>query len=177
MAARHFGLALALWQRLRPWLLTCGAVLLGIFLVAKGFPRRHPLVQSGGYFASAAFFTLLLYRALTDGLTGGSRWQRFLCAPPLRVLGRYSYGLYVLHVPLNTLALALFPFPSGEDVPAPRFLALMSLRLLVLAALSFVAAYVSYHLVEKRFLALKRHFTAGAAPPAGATAQEPDGGS
>jgi len=162
IGARNPGVAFTLWQRLRPWLWT-SAILTGVvFLAARGFARRDPLVQSAGYFASAAFFTLLLYKSITDGLTGGSRWQRFLCSRPLRVLGRYSYGLYVFHVPLNSLSLALVPFPTGEDVAAPRFLALMLVHVLVIAALTFGVAFVFYQLVEKRFLALKRHFEARA---------------
>jgi len=161
LAAREPGVAHELWAKSGRWIQVAAAVILLVFVTAKGFSRRQPLVQSAGYFASAALFALLLYRAITDGLTGGSAWHRFLGTPLLRTLGRYSYGLYVFHVPLNELSLAVWPLEVAPDRSAVGFLAPMFLHMLVVALASFAVAFASYHLVEARFLKLKRHFEAG----------------
>jgi len=77
---------------------------------------------------------------------------------PLRTLGKYSYAMYVFHKPLHDLA--------GK--PALRALGLYDQRSVPLAfaygtvgtVASLALAVISYHLLEKRFLALKRHFPA-----------------
>jgi len=161
LAAREPGVARELWAKSGRWIQIAAAVTLMVFVAAKGFSRRHPLVQSAGYFSSGALFALLLYRAVTDGLTGGSAWQRFLETPLLRTIGRYSYGLYVFHVPLNELSLALWPLKIRPAQPALEFLAPMFLHMLLVAVASFAVAFASYHVFEARFLKLKRHFEAG----------------
>ena len=91
----------------------------------------------------------------------------------LRFLGKYSYGLYVYHgllhgyfqdtgVPTRLLA--------AVGRPMPALLANFALGL----TLSVLVAVLSYELLEKRFLALKRHFEAPAAvPPAGESLSGP----
>lgn len=80
----------------------------------------------------------------------GARW--------LRALGKYSYAMYVFHVPIWAHVQPLV-FP-GNRVPAVFGSHILpSLALGVLCGLlTFAAAFASWHLFEKRVLALKRYF-------------------
>src|SRR5262249_5684234 len=89
--------------------------------------------------------------------TPGSLITRVFQGPLLRFFGKYSYGLYVYHGLLTWYFVEI-----GLDA---RLEPLLRNHSLVIAArpalgvaLSLVIALLSYHLLEKRFLALKRHF-------------------
>ncbi len=83
------------------------------------------------------------------------RWGQWLSVPPLRVIGRYSFGIYVFHNLLSKLVGVplvrhLLPAPiSGGAVTA--YVAAVFVVSLVLAALS-------YELFESAFLRLKPRF-------------------
>jgi len=66
----------------------------------------------------------------------------------LRTLGKYSYGLYVLHVPIATVARLTFQIPDANVGAGRRFTA-------IVLPVVFAAAFLSYHLFEKQFLRLK----------------------
>lgn len=68
-----------------------------------------------------------------------------LCSRPMRSIGQYSYGMYVLH-PFILSALLRWGLPYGV------------FGLSVCIVLTYVAAFASWTLLEKRFLKLKRHF-------------------
>lgn len=74
----------------------------------------------------------------------------------LRFLGKYSYGLYVLHVlVLSAIALPLRAALLGAT--HSKAVAVVGAGLTCFA-ISIVAAYASYHLYEKHFLNLKHRF-------------------
>jgi len=95
----------------------------------------------------------------------GARW--------LRALGKYSYAMYVFHVPIWAHVQPLV-FP-GNRVPAVLGShVLPSVALGVLCGLlTFAAALVSWNLYEKQFLKLKRYFAY--APKVRGGAREPSG--
>jgi peptidoglycan/LPS O-acetylase OafA/YrhL len=87
----------------------------------------------------------------------GSRLATMLSWRGLVTLGTYSYAMYLLHVPLLRIVskLAVPPrWPPSQQWPMLWLLGYTA----VLGLLTLGAAMVSWHLVEKRFLALKRHF-------------------
>jgi peptidoglycan/LPS O-acetylase OafA/YrhL len=100
-----------------------------------------------GVYSLAGAATALLVAGL---VAGPPRLLRAaLGAPPLAWVGRISYGLYLWHVPVFSLApLALFR-PVGPSGPA--FLSAAALGF----ALSFGAAAASHYLVERPFLRWK----------------------
>jgi peptidoglycan/LPS O-acetylase OafA/YrhL len=71
---------------------------------------------------------------------------------PLIYLGKISYGLYIFHLAGLQLARNLLGFTLKDNSSA------VSVALLGLA-LTLIFAIVSYHLLEKPFLKLKKRFT------------------
>lgn len=93
---------------------------------------------------------------LTSALTPHSRLQQFFRASPLRMLGRYSYGLYVLH--LIVLYYAQAPVRTAVERLHVGPSLVSPLTGMVIFFASFAAAILSYHLYERPFLEFKRSF-------------------
>ena len=113
-------------------------------------PIGKPLGFSVG-FTILAFTTSVILLELVDKPT---TWLTSLLEfRPLAAVGKVSFGMYLLHFPMIDLGLAVLARASMR----PTLLNLGS-ALVLFAALSYVAAWVLYHLVEKRFLALKDRY-------------------
>ncbi|MDF2696000.1 MAG: hypothetical protein K0S65_4383 [Labilithrix sp.] len=124
-------------------------------LATRGAPRTGVSTQSFGYTDFALVFVVLVVDAVlapkSDRLLALESWA------PLRAVGRYSYAMYVFHTPLHVLVgLPLVTRLTGGHAELGIG---ASLGYVVLAsATTFAAAWLSYHLLEKHFLALKRRF-------------------
>jgi peptidoglycan/LPS O-acetylase OafA/YrhL len=139
-----------------------GALLVVGALVTRGYPRITFLTQTAGYSILALVFTVfVLFAALVDirgdtsvGAAKGTSWLR---AGWLRTLGKYSYAIYVLHIPIQQIvAQPLLRRLTGGHVSVLTSVAYMGGTL----AASLLAAVASYHLFEKHFLGLKSRFVA-----------------
>lgn len=155
------------WQQGCKWLLVCAGGAIAVLAVVVGDQYDHWMPTIG--------FTLI---ALTSaGLVGcaldpRSVVYRVLMLRPLRLMGRYSYGFYVYH------ALFAAAWAALTAVLVRRLHSQMLGAALVVAvnfAVTFMLAKLSYELMERRFLRLKRHFaydleaTADAGAAAGRT--------
>ena len=89
-------------------------------------------------------------------LQPGSRLRAMFEWKHLRAVGKYSYGLYVLHLVLLPGLTLLLLAPLRVALHG-KVVARLVVGLLTFLA-SGVAAYLSFHLYEKRFLRLKRFF-------------------
>ncbi len=78
----------------------------------------------------------------------------------LRTLGKYSYGMYVLHMFVRYVLDDHIPLPYLVKVIRLESAAVIAHAALLLA-LTFASAFISWHLWEKHFLKLKRHFAYG----------------
>lgn len=171
MGSLAVGAAVALLVRspdgrawLRRWtplvVAAAAAIVVGLHLWRHGFDAYDPWVQICGYLPVACLAGGLVFRAVD---APASRLTRIVAAPWLRWLGRYSYGLYVFHVPLAHLlhrlvpAEGVLPAVAGSMLPARLGVALLA------GLASAALALASYHLMEARFLALKRYFPSGRA--------------
>jgi peptidoglycan/LPS O-acetylase OafA/YrhL len=85
----------------------------------------------------------------------GSFAHRLLTTRALLSAGKYSYGAYVFHQLLQPGFEVIAP--PGRFAPLPEGVCLL-LHVAVAVTLSFTVAYASFHLFEKHFLSLKRHF-------------------
>jgi peptidoglycan/LPS O-acetylase OafA/YrhL len=131
------------------------SALFGILLIAAAFSHMfavydpHTLVL-GQSLLAAAFAVLVMCVGSIPEDTFGHRLRRLLETPALRAVGRYSFAMYVFHLPL------LVAF-GGSIARATSFAgsAAPLLYALVAVGLSFLAGFLSYHLLEKHFLRLK----------------------
>jgi peptidoglycan/LPS O-acetylase OafA/YrhL len=81
---------------------------------------------------------------------------RALRLAPLRAAGKYSYAMYVLQRPLHDYVAKPAIAALGMDVT--HSIGAHIAYLAATIALTFLAALVSWHVFEKRFLDLKRRF-------------------
>jgi peptidoglycan/LPS O-acetylase OafA/YrhL len=128
-------------------------VALGLFvtglLLTRGYPRITLRSQTFGYSILDVTFGVFILVVVLQDLRGRGLLRRLLAARPLRSVGTVSYGMYVFHTPIKRFAEAHLAHP---DAIGPAW----GLAYLVaIAAVSYVAALASYHLFEKRFLALR----------------------
>lgn len=166
------GLAATCWrvEAWRRWLaahrhqLTQALLLLlaGSFLWTHAFPRTSLRGMTEGYTVLAIVFASWLYacanRDAQAANTGAHTpvWHRALHNPALQSVGKYSYGMYVIHKPLHDLFSAKLLAQMGVQTEGHILNA--SLHLLAITLVSYVAAWLSYHLYEVHFLRLKRYF-------------------
>ena len=149
------------------------ALLVAVMAGLVTLPLCFFMKGSGSVWMPALKYPLiaLFYAAfLVVGITAGprSRIGSILSSSPLCGLGKYSYGIYVYH-PALIMAIGYF-FARAGIVPAAGGAAgglVLTLKVGVILAASFLAAWLSWHLYEKRFLALKRFFEHERAPRAG----------
>jgi peptidoglycan/LPS O-acetylase OafA/YrhL len=116
----------------------------------------EPIMQGAGYTLIALAFASLL--ALAVLAPDGSRLARALSVSPLRVLGKYSYALYLFHVPVRRFIRdEYFPvdsFTTWLGSPLPGQL----LFYVVATAPALALAWASWHLLEAPLLRLRRLF-------------------
>ena len=115
---------------------------------------RRGMAWSEGmsYTLLALGYACLIAYSLKEGSVGSWIFRRGW----LRFLGKYSYGLYVLHVlVLSAIALPLRAALLGAT--HSKAAAVVGAGSTCIA-ISVVAAYASYQLFEKHFLTLKHRF-------------------
>jgi peptidoglycan/LPS O-acetylase OafA/YrhL len=162
-------------DRLRAWLgpaaLGAAGVLAAAAAAGGGFDPLRPVMQTAGYTAFVVLAGALLVRTLTA--TRASALARTLERAPLVALGRYSYALYLFHLPVRAVIRdALLARGWPLTVGGSYLLAQLAFYAVSTAA-TLALAWASWHLLEKRFLALRR-FVGGETPPARA-AEAPAG--
>ena len=118
-------------------------------------PLSTQLAFSIGFSSLCIGFGALLTRVVLS--EPDSRLARVLSWRGLVTLGTYSYAMYLVHVPLLRVVskVAVPPqWPGSERYPLLWVFGYTA----VLGVLTLGVAMVSWHLCEKHFLALKRHF-------------------
>ncbi len=153
-------------DRVRKWLPRLP--ILALVLLATGALLTHMYQRTGlgtqtfGMTTLAAGFSMLvlgasqLPRGSVNWFTAPLTWA------PLRSVGKYSYGMYVFHMPLHLL---VGEHLLGRLAVAPRASTAVIYAIAITVA-SYVIAFISYNLYEARFLRLKRYFAPAPAPAA-----------
>jgi peptidoglycan/LPS O-acetylase OafA/YrhL len=119
-------------------------------------PIHHPWLRSFFYSALAVFFAVLLFWSIDPHSLFGIP-KRFYENRVLRTIGGYSYGIYIVHLPLMYFfeaAASHGGLYDPKDATWSAALALIAFN----AILAFSIALASFHLYEKQFLKMKRHF-------------------
>jgi peptidoglycan/LPS O-acetylase OafA/YrhL len=126
---------------------TCGMVFVGLGAWLYDFhPFQLPMETFG------LSMTALLFGSLLAMVLRSARLGAFFTWGPLRRFGRYSYAIYLFHYPVWILLFPKVPRPtlSGSLWPAQL------LGFAMLVAVSFAGGWLSWHLLERHILALKR---------------------
>lgn len=135
-------------------------VLTALAIVAaasRGLPRLNVLTQTVGLTLMGLLFALVVLTVAIQSGPGG-RLARALSFAPFRAFGKVSYAIYIFHLPLHIWVTGQL---LGRLVPATddgRHTLHMLVYFATMTAVSFGLATVSWHLIEKRVLALKRFF-------------------
>jgi peptidoglycan/LPS O-acetylase OafA/YrhL len=143
--------------RALPWVVTVAGVLLVIPPVWTRLVSRQGVEVVGGL--RPAVILMLLACLLMWALIAPERSaiSRFFRSRVMIFLGTYSYGLYVYHH-----FISWYLTSNRTELELARWLgshgAAVALQATLGASASLALAYLSYELVEKRFLRLKRLF-------------------
>ena len=143
------GPAADLWQRRAKWCLAISGGLTAIVLFVFAF--NSPMVLTVGLTLTATTSAGLIGTVLPPRNAA----SRFFATRPLRVLGRYSYGFYIVHMLFALAWIELLVYLHG----LLHSVALAGVVELTAAfCLTFLAAKLSYDHIESRFLRLKSRF-------------------
>ena len=131
-------------------------ILLVIGLNDRRLAFGDPAVPLVGFTALAILFGGIVYVAVTE--TPSSRTSRALGNPIARFLGRYSYAIYLLHMPI----IQLWTAPQRAETTLvvdgiPPFLAHLTYIIVVTGGIVLVSLF-SWHLIEQPFLRLRAVF-------------------
>jgi len=146
------------WTRRRLGSVAIGtsALLAALVTVNRGavsFP-----MATVGYTAFAVAYAALVFAAYDRA--GSARWPAApLRQPWLRSFGRYSYAMYVFHYPI-VLYLSPYFADRSRGASEPAKAAFWLASVLCGIGMSYAAGFLSWNLVEKHFLSLKRYFLA-----------------
>jgi peptidoglycan/LPS O-acetylase OafA/YrhL len=158
----------AWWPRVRriaPWVLALSvAAVAAVWIGQGGFFGGDPAVQVWAFGPLAAGFAATLVLAL--GGEGASPFSRVLSGPALRGVGKYSYGLYVLHYPAFLALEAVGITSAALALRLGGRLAGIAAFVAIAGAITFAGAFLSWHGMEKRFLRWKDLVPYGRAPAA-----------
>jgi peptidoglycan/LPS O-acetylase OafA/YrhL len=138
-----------------PVAITAFAVVLGVLVWRRNLSYSEPATQLIVFDALAVLFGAAIFLTLDRPQAALSR---FCSSRWLRVLGKYSYGIYLFHQPIILalygagLSATILPEIAGSRWPGALFFALLC------TAASLGTAMVSWHLLERHVLRLKDRF-------------------
>lgn len=146
--------------RLRAWAVRLGlAAAAGVLTLAvfgSGFQWQDAAVSTAGFtLLGLMFFSLLV---VVRHATPASRLYRVFTNRGLMSFGRYSYAIYLFHVPVTAVMReSILRFPKEAPAQGTR-LHLVLLLVVASGVATYAAAWLSWHVFEKHFLKLKSHF-------------------
>lgn len=133
-----------------------GVALLGLSIWRGGISNMDPVVLTAGLSLVALHFAAFI--AVMRSLPSDHWLVRLFSSKPLRAFGKYSFAIYLIHVPLSALVRDTLYNPhqfltfGGSKLPG-QMLFYIGTTLLI-----FIIAFASWHLWEKHFLKLKKSF-------------------
>lgn len=121
-------------------------------LVTRAFDQNSTGSQTVGYTVLACGFAAAMFAIALPPIGWSTALMKLLSTRPLALVARYSYGMYVLHMPLH--------FFVGDPL-LRRFYPVVTpgvdfLYILVMLGVVFTLAMFSYEFFESRFLVSRR---------------------
>jgi peptidoglycan/LPS O-acetylase OafA/YrhL len=138
-------------KRSARWIAVAAAVLLlAVFAIGRTNRPFHAPIATYGFTAFAWLYASIVF-------TAGTRSVPLLRNALLRSFGKYSYAIYVFHVPIAQI---YNPEVNrvAQSLNAPVRTAFWIATTAAGIAISYAVALLSWNLIEKRFLALKDRF-------------------
>src|SRR5579883_2755346 len=132
------------------------AVVLALYMTRDRLFPADGAVATFGFSAFALLFGALVLRAVTAA--PGAPLYRLLSGRVLRTFGKYSYALYVVHLAVEFQLMMHIGGQFWLRPVAGSYVLTNAVFSTMCTAVSFAIAWSSWHLVEKRVLALKRYF-------------------
>lgn len=134
----------------------CIGAAMGV-VAKRGFQSLTLPSQMVGYTLLAIVFGFLVLAAVLARDNDNVWWLRVLRSRSLGAFGKYSYAMYVIHKPLHDLV----GVPTLQRLVGTGRLGLAASAMYIIGAtvVTLVAAIISYHLLERHFLALKDRFS------------------
>lgn len=137
------------------------AYMLLILVVWEQYDRVRPGLTVLNQTMAALLFTSLIYYSLNLN-DGKAAWlSRWLSISWLRSIGKYSYAMYIFHFPVALLLKTYLLEPmihwfrfAGEQASGMVFVTILSISLFT----TYSLAWISWRLVERPFLKMKRFF-------------------
>lgn len=145
-------------KHVRPWIQRFGmaafVLIVAVWLARGGFDGSDPVVYTVGFSFVAMASAWLIVEAMQPDRP---RLRLILSNGRLTTLGKYSYGLYVIHGPVSIwlpqwFGAEDFPRVAGSYIPAQLTYWAVGM------GLSFALALVSSRVIERPFLELKKRF-------------------
>lgn len=146
--------------------------LVAVRLIDKDFFMWSRAMATYGYTFASILFGALLVWVLNGRRSLGFGW--LLSTSFMRQAGKYSYALYMVHVPVASLLFPVAMRAMRRFEPVIGYQGIFLAGAALAFAASWLVAVASWHLFEKRILALKRYFTyspPGAVPEAPAASR------
>ena len=138
-------------------ILTPAAVagLVAAYWADAAYPALY-LFQTAGKSCMAMACALLVYWAAQPGGAASKAFDN----PLLRILGKYSYGIYIFHILVEYIIDRYLAYRMFRlAIPAWQMIVVNCCYMLLEALASFGVAWLSWRLLESPFLKLKGRFT------------------
>ncbi len=147
------------------WVTLCAGTALLAITVALAYASNRRLDEITLYTSLGLLSAAILLAGLSAPVA--SPVGRILNSDALRFFGRYSYGIYLFHLPITIILRdrlfgpTRFPRLGGSELPGQFLFYILA------TGLSVGAALLSWNLYEKHFLKLKRYFPSGSRAASG----------
>jgi peptidoglycan/LPS O-acetylase OafA/YrhL len=138
--------------RARPILLTAAGIGVAVSIAMGGTSSYRPPMNVIGFTSLAILFAYFVLWAQE----GGAGVRAVLRSSGMRSIGKYSYAMYIFHVPIVAAVRRGFDVSRTHDPLG--FGVLLAAEIAAAAALSYAGGFISWRLFENRFLQLKSRF-------------------
>lgn len=146
-------------------------ILVSIVLAKKPIFHEHWFGSTIGYTAIAIFFFCLLIWTITSSPSGF--FNRFFTQGWLRFLGKYSYAIYLCHMPIHTIVREKIYRPEDFPQIGGTYMLGQIIFYVICTVPTLIVALLSWNLIEKHFLSLKKYFPSHHPKPQASAAEQP----